>query len=91
MGQSSVSRQSVAVMRITIVLTVSFLVCGSAVAQHHIVREGQAKSVVVAQNGAGGMFMENIDKYHHGRPYLNPVEWEKVFQSEPKFGWGEVN
>jgi hypothetical protein len=28
-------------------------------------------------------FMENIDNYHHGKPYLNPVEWEKVFVQLP--------
>ncbi|PYV84818.1 MAG: hypothetical protein DMG05_23880 [Acidobacteria bacterium] len=28
-------------------------------------------------------FMENIDNYHHGRPYLNRVEWEKVFVQFP--------
>jgi hypothetical protein len=37
MGQSSVSRQLVALIKIIIGLTVSFLVCGSALAQHHIV------------------------------------------------------
>ncbi len=36
-------------------------------------------------------FMETINNYHHGKPYLNHVEWEKVFQSEPKFAWGEAN
>jgi hypothetical protein len=28
-------------------------------------------------------FMENIDNYHHGKPYLNRVEWEKVFVQLP--------
>jgi hypothetical protein len=28
-------------------------------------------------------FMENIDNYHHGKPYLNCVEWEKVFSPLP--------
>jgi hypothetical protein len=28
-------------------------------------------------------FVENIDNYHHGRPYLNRVEWEKVFVQIP--------
>jgi hypothetical protein len=28
-------------------------------------------------------FVENIDNYHHGKPYLNPVEWEKVFVQLP--------
>ena len=28
-------------------------------------------------------FMENIDDYHHGKPYLNPVGWDKVFLQFP--------
>jgi hypothetical protein len=28
-------------------------------------------------------FMENIHNYHHGKPYLNRVEWEKVFVQLP--------
>jgi hypothetical protein len=28
-------------------------------------------------------FMQNINSYHHGRPYLNRVEWEKVFIQFP--------
>jgi tetratricopeptide (TPR) repeat protein len=28
-------------------------------------------------------FIENIDDYHHGKPYLNPVEWGKVFVQLP--------
>lgn len=28
-------------------------------------------------------FMANIQKYHHGKPYLNQVEWEKVFSQSP--------
>ena len=28
-------------------------------------------------------FMENIDDYHHGKPYLNPVDWGRVFLQFP--------
>lgn len=28
-------------------------------------------------------FIENIDNYHHGKPYLKRVEWEKVFSPLP--------
>ena len=30
-------------------------------------------------------FMENIYNFHHGKPYLKPVPWEKVFQPLPVF------
>jgi hypothetical protein len=36
-------------------------------------------------------FMETIRAYHYGRPYVSPVEWDKVFQPEPKFAWGDAN
>jgi hypothetical protein len=36
-------------------------------------------------------FMEGIKNYHYGKPYLRPVEWERVFQPEPKFAWGDAN
>jgi hypothetical protein len=36
-------------------------------------------------------FMPNINRYQYGKPYLNPVGWGTVFNSEPKFAWGEVN
>jgi hypothetical protein len=32
-----------------------------------------------------GQFMMNISNYHHGKPYLNRVEWQRVSHSEPKF------
>jgi outer membrane translocation and assembly module TamA len=28
-------------------------------------------------------FMRNIVNFHHGKPYLNRVEWEKVFSPLP--------
>lgn len=33
-------------------------------------------------------FMENINNYHHGKPYLKRVEWEKIFSPVPIIRWG---
>jgi hypothetical protein len=35
-------------------------------------------------------FMENIVNFHHGKPYLNPVPFEKVFSPLPKIQTGRV-
>lgn len=35
-------------------------------------------------------FMENIVNFHHGRFYLNPVPFEKVFASQPNIQAGRV-
>ena len=35
-------------------------------------------------------FMENIVNFHHGKPYLNPVPFEKVFSPLPKIQPGKV-
>jgi len=29
-------------------------------------------------------FMQNIDNYHHGKPYVDPVPLEKVFNRWPR-------
>ena len=33
-------------------------------------------------------FIENIDDFHHGLPYLNPVPFEKVFEPLPRIKRG---
>jgi hypothetical protein len=38
---------------------------------------------IVKGSDLNAQFMENIDNYHHGKPYLNRVEWEKVFSPLP--------
>ncbi len=35
-------------------------------------------------------FMQNIDNFHHGRPYLNPVPMERVFAPLPRFQHGRL-
>jgi hypothetical protein len=35
-------------------------------------------------------FMQNIDNFHHGKPYLNPVPLEKVFAPLPRFQHGRL-
>lgn len=35
-------------------------------------------------------FMENVVNFHHGKPYLNPVPFEKVFSPQPKIQPGRV-
>ncbi len=35
-------------------------------------------------------FMQNIVNFHHGKPYLNPVPFEKVFSPLPKIQKGRV-
>ncbi|MGO8735657.1 MAG: alpha-glucuronidase family glycosyl hydrolase [Terriglobia bacterium] len=35
-------------------------------------------------------FMQNIDNFHHGKPYLNPVPLEKVFAPLPRFQHGKL-
>jgi hypothetical protein len=29
-------------------------------------------------------FIQNIDDFHHGKPYLNPVPFDKVFNAWPR-------
>jgi hypothetical protein len=35
-------------------------------------------------------FMQNIDDFHHGRPYLNPVPFEKMFTTWPRIQKGRL-
>ncbi len=35
-------------------------------------------------------FMQNIDNFHHGRPYLNPVPLEKIFNPLPRIQHGRL-
>jgi len=35
-------------------------------------------------------FMQNIDDFHHGRPYLNPVPLEKLFLAWPRIAHGRL-
>ncbi|MDR3675586.1 MAG: alpha-glucuronidase family glycosyl hydrolase, partial [Acidobacteriota bacterium] len=35
-------------------------------------------------------FMQNIDDFHHGKPYLNPVPFEKVFMDWPRVKHGRL-
>ena len=35
-------------------------------------------------------FMQNIDDFHHGKPYLNPVPLEKIFFSWPRIQKGRL-
>jgi hypothetical protein len=35
-------------------------------------------------------FMQNIDNFHHGRPYLNPVPLEKIFAPLPRIQHGRL-
>jgi hypothetical protein len=35
-------------------------------------------------------FMQNIDDFHHGRPYLNPVPLEKIFRMWPRMQHGRL-
>ena len=35
-------------------------------------------------------FMQNIDDFHHGKPYLNPVPLEKIFAPLPRFQHGRL-
>jgi hypothetical protein len=35
-------------------------------------------------------FMQNIDDFHHGKPYLNPVPLEKVFTAWPRIQHGRL-
>jgi hypothetical protein len=35
-------------------------------------------------------FMQNIDDFHHGKPYLNPVPLEKIFMISPRIQKGRL-
>ena len=35
-------------------------------------------------------FMQNIDDFHHGKPYLNPVPFEKITMGWPKIAHGRL-
>jgi hypothetical protein len=35
-------------------------------------------------------FMQNIDDFHHGKPYLNPVPLEKIFMTLPRIQHGRL-
>ena len=35
-------------------------------------------------------FMQNIDEFHHGKSYLNPVPLEKIFVSWPRIQKGRL-
>ena len=35
-------------------------------------------------------FMQNIDAFHHGQPYLNPVPLEKIFVLLPRIEHGRL-
>jgi len=35
-------------------------------------------------------FMQNIDDFHHGKPYLNPVPLEKIFMTSPRIQHGRL-
>ena len=35
-------------------------------------------------------FMQNIDNFHHGLPYLRPVPFEKIFAPWPRFEHGRL-
>ena len=35
-------------------------------------------------------FMQNIDNFHNGRPYLNPVPLEKIFAPLPRIQHGRL-
>jgi DNA-binding protein H-NS len=35
-------------------------------------------------------FMQNIDNFHHGKPYLKPVPLEKIFAPLPRFQHGKL-
>jgi hypothetical protein len=35
-------------------------------------------------------FMQNIDNFHHGKPYLQPVPLEKIFAPLPRFEHGRL-
>jgi hypothetical protein len=35
-------------------------------------------------------FMQNIDDFHHGKPYLHPVPWEKILMALPRIEHGRL-
>jgi hypothetical protein len=35
-------------------------------------------------------FMQNIDNFHHGKPYLKPVPLERIFAPLPRFQHGRL-
>jgi len=35
-------------------------------------------------------FMQNIDDFHHGKPYLHPVPLEKIFMISPRIQKGRL-
>jgi hypothetical protein len=37
-----------------------------------------------------GQFMQNINDFHHGKPYLNPVPLDKVFVPWPRTQQGRL-
>ena len=62
----------------------------------YVAREGRAESVIVLNGNAKGLYpyliwnwfpqepyLEYVVNFHHGKPYLKKVHWEKVFSVLP--------
>ena len=36
-------------------------------------------------SGLVEQLVQNVDNYYHGREYLTPIDWEKIFAQTPEF------